>query len=767
MSKRSFTPALLLASALVGTLPAAAAFAKPSTAQSPSQDDDAVRARADALIAQMTPEEKAGQLTQFFHFAQFPPGNLEKGIEAGTVGAILFVTDPAATNRLQRIAMEKSRLKIPLLFGFDVVHGLHTIFPSPLALAASWDPAMVESVQKIAAAETRASGVHWTFAPMIDLARDARWGRMNEGSGEDPYLASAMAAAQVRGFQGGPLGQPGRVIAGPKHFVGYGASVGGRDYDAVDLSEDALWNDYIPPFKAAIDAGAGNIMAAYMPLNGVPAAGNKWLLTDILRDKLGFKGFVVSDANGVQNMVTQRFAADKEDAAVLAIKAGIDMEMNLPFGDAAMKRIPEAIKSGKLTQQQVDDAVRHVLEAKIRMGLFENPYVDETKTAAVLNNPANYVAARAAASRSAVLLKNEGGLLPLDRKGIKSVAVIGPLADSKRDTLGPWVFAQNNPSATTVLEGIRKKFGKAVRVDYSQGVQMPVRVNASPFATLDPRPKVPAIDEDAEMRRAVDMATKSDVAVLVLGEAFDMGGEVASRSEFTLPGRQQELLDAVVATGKPVVVMLMSTRPLNLKDTKAPAILDIWYPGSAGGDAAADLLVGDATPGGKLPISWIRSASQAPYTYAHLTSFQPDTADKRYFDASSKPTYPFGYGLSYTNFGYANLKVEKPTYKLGETVKVSVDVTNNGKRAGDEVAQLYIHQRYGTSARPVRELKGFQRISLKPGETRTVRFDLPAEQLRYWSAATRDWVQDQTMFDVWAGGDSDATLATKFEVTGK
>lgn len=766
MLNRKILPVSLLAAVAALPLTVPPASAKPGA--SLSQDDDAVRAKADALIAQMTLEEKAGQLTQFFHFSDFArDGKMELAIENGTVGALLFVTDPAATNRLQRVAMEKSRLKIPLLFGFDVVHGLHTIFPAPLGLAASWDPAMVEEVQKIAAAETRASGIHWTFAPMIDLARDARWGRTMEGAGEDPYLASVMASAQVRGFQGSAIGEKGRIIAGPKHFVGYGASVGGRDYDEVDLSEATLWNDYLPPFKAAIDAGAGNIMAAYMPLNGIPAAGNRWLLQEVLRDKLGFEGFVVSDANGVQNMVTQRFAADKSDAAVRAVGSGLDMEMNLPFGKAAMSMLPDAIRAGKISEAQVDNAVRRVLEAKIRMGLFENPYVDESKVANVFGNPLHYQAARKSAVRSAVLLKNEGELLPLDRKVIKSIAVIGPLADSERDTLGPWVFRQNKPTAKTILAGVKAKFGTSVRVDYSEGVRMPMRANPSPFAALDPRPKLPPIDEEAEFERAVNLAKNADVAVLVLGESYDMSGEVASRSELSLPGRQQELLDAVVATGKPVVILLMSTRPLNLQETRAAAILNLWYPGTAGGDAAADLLVGDATPGGKLPISWIKSAAHAPYTYAHLTSFQPDTANKRYFDDSNKPTFSFGYGLSYTQFGYANLKVEKASYKLGETVKVSVDVTNSGKREGDEVAQLYIHQRHGMSARPVRELKGFERITLKPGETRTIKFELSPDKLRYWSAASRDWVQDETTFDIWAGGDSNTTLQTSFEVRGK
>jgi beta-glucosidase len=731
-----------------------------------------VRARADALIARMTPEEKAGQLSQYFYMPELPAPMRKEADEALAttgVGAMLFVSDPAQANRLQHLAVDKTRLKIPILFGFDVIHGLHTIFPVPLGMAASWDPKVAEAAQSVAAAEARAVGIHWAFAPMVDIARDPRWGRIVEGAGEDPYLGAAMAAAQVQGFQGAYLGAPGHIIAGPKHFAGYGASLGGRDYDEVNLSDEELWNVYLPPFKAAVDAGAGNIMSAYMPLNGVPAAANRWLLTDVLRKTWGFKGFVVSDAAAVDSLVTQGFAADQADAATRAIKAGLDMEMVPPTLTAAMKTVPAALKDGRLSGAEVDDAVRAVLEAKIRMGLFEHPFVDESQAQAVLGDPAHLRLARDAAERSAVLLRNEGGLLPLDRARIRSLAVIGPLADSPRDTLGPWVFPANKPLSQSILAGLRAKLGPAVRVDYSEGVRMPARNIPFPFEQADlvsgAAKPAPPLDETAEIQRAVALARNADVAVLVLGEAQDMIGESASRSSLDLPGRQQELLDAVVATGKPVVVVLMSARPLDLKDTKAQAIMDIWYPGSAGGEAAADLLFGEATPGGKLPFTWIRSAAQAPNPYAHLLSHDVANADKRYWNGSSKPTYPFGYGLSYTRFRYANLRVDQPRHHRGEPVRVSVDLTNTGQRVGDEVAQLYIHQRYGTSARPVRELKGFQRVTLKPGETRTLTFTLKPDDLRYWSAATRDWVQDAAPFDLWVGGDSTASLAGRFDVT--
>ncbi len=738
-------------------------------AQAPLSDPE-VSARANALLAQMTPEEKAGQLNQYFYFAKYAPMAkfVIPAVKNGGVGAVLFETDPVEINRLQKIAVEQTRMKIPLLFGFDVIHGLRTIFPVPLGMAASWDPALVEQVQSVAASEARAVGIDWTFAPNLDIARDPRWGRIVEGAGEDPYLGSAMAVAQVRGFQGPYIGAPGHILAGPKHFAGYGAAMGGRDYDEVDLSQNQLWNVYLAPFKAAVDAGAGNIMSAYMGLNGVPASGNHWLLTTVLRDTWGFKGFVASDADAVNSLVRHGLASDPEDAAVRAVKAGVDMAMGQPSAKGVMDNLPNALAAGRITQAELDEAVRYVLEAKIRMGLFEHPYVDETKSEAVLNDPAHRALARIAAQRSVVLLKNENALLPLNRKVIRSLAVIGPLADNARDPIGSWAFAMNKPSGISILAGLRQKVGKNVRVEYSTGVNMPARLNPSPMGRADGTlPPPPKVDENVEIRHAVELAQNADVTVMVLGEEHNMSGEMASRASLDLPGRQQDLLDAVVATGKPVVVLLMSARPLSLHDTKAGAIMDIWYPGCEGAAAVADLLFGDAVPGGKLPITWIPSAAVAPMPYAHLTSHDPDNAEKRYWDVSNAPTYPFGYGLSYTSFDYANLKVERPRYAPGEPVNVSVDLTNTGKRKGDEVAQLYIHQRSGTSARPVRELKGFQRLTLKPGEKRTVQFTLRPQDLHYWSEVTRNWVQDEAVFDVLIGGSSKAELASSFEVGSK
>ena len=747
----------------LSALAASSAFAAPPAAP-PS--DTAIRARADALLAQMTPEEKAAQITTLFALPQMT-AIVDKRAAAGG-GSFLFVTDPRETNRLQHIAMDRTRLKIPLLFGFDVIHGFHTIFPVPIGQAASWDPAMLERDQAVAAAEARAVGIHWTFAPMVDIARDPRWGRIVEGAGEDPYLGSAIAAAQVRGFQGAHIGAPGHIIAGPKHFAAYGAALGGRDYEEANVSDADLWNVYLPPFKAAVDAGAGNIMSAYMPLNGIPATANRWLLSEVLRDTWHFKGWVVSDNEAVNGLKTHGFAVDAQQAAGKAISAGLGMEMAL--FNPAMNHLPDAVKAGQVSQASVDDAVRRVLEAKLRMGLFESPYVDEAKAAKVFGDPAHLAAARIAAERSAVLLRNEGALLPLDPAKLRAVAVIGGLADSPRDTLGPWAFPQPLPPAQSILAGLKAKLGAKTLVTYSPGVVIPERVNPSPFGvissmfdtTLAKRPK-PAADI-AGIADAVAAARQADVAIVVVGEASDQIGELASRSSFDLPGRQQELLDAVVATGKPTIVLVMNGRPLDLKETKAQAILDIWYPGSAGGAAVANLLTGDAVPGGKLPFTWPRNAAQLPMYYNHLTTHDPLNADKRYWNESNAPVYPFGFGLSYSTFTYANLAVDRARVAKDATVTVSVDLKNTGARTADEVAQLYLHQVSGTAARPVRELKGFQRVTLKPGETRTLRFRIGPEELRYWNAATKGWVIDPARFQVAVGGSSAVPFGTEFQV---
>jgi len=753
-----------------------------SRSEQTQQPDAAIRSRADELISGMTTAEKAGQLTQYFYFGfqrepeaeqasslapVSQPAMVEEILGRGEAGSLLFVTDPAEVNRLQRLTIDGNRLGIPALFGYDVIHGLRTIFPVPIAMAASWDPATIERGQAVAAREARAVGIHWSFAPMVDIARDPRWGRFIEGAGEDPVLGAAVAAAQVRGFQGAGVGSPERVIAGPKHFAGYGAALGGRDYDEVNLSDSELWNVYLPPFMAAVKAGAGNVMTAYMDLNGIPATGNRWLFTDVLRGLWGFEGFVVSDANAVRNLRTHGFAEDLTDAGARAVTAGVDMEMAM--ADPAYAYLPEAVKNGDASEETLDASVRRVLEAKLRLGLFDDPYVDEDRAREVLADPAHREVARIAAERSAVLLRNDGGLLPLNASNLGSIAVIGPLADSRRDTLGPWCFDYDLDETVTVLEGIRRSVGGETQILYAPGVRPAQRVFPSMFdmwpnnAPEDPE----GFDDDAELQRAVDLAREADVAVVVAGEWQNMIGEGASRSSLELPGRQLELLRAVVATGTPVVLLVLNGRPLDLRwaAENVPAILDIWYPGTQGGTAVANLLFGEVSPGGKLPFTWPRTVGQVPMVYAHTISHEPENQERRYWDEESTPLFPFGHGLSYARFAYGNLTIDRDTIAPDGSLTLSVNLTNTGERQADEVVQLYIHQRHGSASRPVRELKGFQRVSLGAGESRTVQFALGPAELRYWNAAVRDWVNDASTFDVWVGGDSTANLSTTFEVT--
>jgi beta-glucosidase len=752
--------------AWAGPVPVVAAPIGPAAITSARLGDEPVEQRVEALVGRMTLEEKIGQLTQVG--AILRGARPEDAVRKGEAASVLWLNDTKKFNAIQRVAVEESRLRIPLIFGLDVIHGYRTIFPVPLAMAASWDPAVEEKAQEIAAREARAAGVHWTFAPMVDVARDARWGRIVEGAGEDPYLGSAMAAAQVKGFQGSELGALDRVVACAKHFAAYGAAPGGRDYDSVYVPEGLLRNVYLPPFHAALKAGVGTFMSAYMDLNDVPAAANPFLLRDVLRKEWGFRGFVVSDAFAVGNLTVQGFASDPRDAAFRAFSAGLGMDM---ASGTYAGNLAGLVREGKLTAAQVDDAVRPVLALKIRLGLFEHPYADESRTEQVLSAPEHRAYARVAAQRSMVLLRNANGQLPL-RKGQGSLAVIGPLADSKEAMEGSWMPFGYVPAAVTILEGIRTKLGPGARVEYAKGPDIR-RDIPSFFDEFVPGPKKPAetpAEADAAFRKAREAPRGADVVVMALGETGDMSGEAASRSSLDLPGRQEELLEAVVATGKPVVLVLVNGRPLNISwaAEHVPAILEAWHPGSEGGNAVADVLFGDVNPGGKLPATFPRRTGQVPLYYAHNLSHQPEGSERyqsRYWDAPTTPLYPFGYGLSYTTFAYSKLRLDHPEVRVGQAVSVSVDVANTGALPGDEVAQLYIHQKSGSDSRPVRELKGFRRLGLGPGKTETVRFTLGPDELGYWSTRLGKWVQEAAVFDVWAGGDSTAQLHAELRVT--
>jgi beta-glucosidase len=733
------------------------------------------RPNAKDLLRQMTLEEKVAQLSQIpgFPVPEFvrQAGQPEDVVRKYGAGSVLWVSDPKEINRWQHIAVDESRLHIPILFGLDVIHGYHTIFPAPIAMASSWDPKMVEAAQTVAAREARAAGIAWTFAPMLDIARDARWGRMVEGAGEDPYLGAAMARAQVLGIQGTQPGYLDRVLACAKHFAGYGAADGGRDYDSSYIPEEQMWNTYLPPFKAAADAGVATFMSAYMDLNDVPATGNRWLLHDVLRDAWNYKGFVVSDALAVHSLITHGYARDGQDAASKAFTAGLNMDM---ASGTYMKFLAEAVQQKRISTQQIDEAVLPILEAKIRLGLFEHPYVDEARIPQVLNAPEHLELARTAVQRSVVLLRNEQNLLPLDKTKIKSIAAIGPLADAQLDLLGMWGAMVKPGPTVSILEGIKNKVGNSVQVEFAHGPNIrrdiPSFFENVPIVPIKEQPKQSPEQARKAMDDAVALAQRSDLAILVLGEIALMSGEAASRSSLKLSGGQEDLLEAVVATGKPVVLVLVNGRPLDITwaSDHVPAILETWYSGSQAGNGIADILFGDANPAGHLPVSWPRNSATLPLYYNHTRTHAPEDAPdftSRYWDVSSTPLYPFGYGLSYTTFSFENLKLSQAAAKVGSSLDVSVDVINTGSRAGDAVVQLYIHQQAGSASRPVRQLKGFQRVNLQAGAKQTVHFKLGPDELQFWSPATKQWVVEPEQFDVWVGENSQAKLHADFRLT--
>jgi beta-glucosidase len=725
----------------------------------PAIDPAAIRF-ANNLIKQMTLEEKIGQMSQIA-MNTGDRKSVEDGIRQGKIGSMLFLTDPVEINRLQKVAVDESRLHIPLIVGFDVIHGFRTIYPVPIGMAASWDPTVAETAQRMAAREASSVGIRWTFAPMVDIARDPRWGRIMEGAGEDPYLGSRMAEAQVHGFQGTDLANPDSILACVKHFAGYGAALGGRDYDSANISDDQLWNVYLPPYKAAVDAGAGSLMTAYMDLNSVPASGNSFLLRDVLRDKWKFKGFVVSDWESVKSLTTHGFSANNHDAAVRATNAGVEMEMT---SHTYRDELASAVKNNEVKLATIDDAVRDILVAKYRLGLFSHPYADIARSTAELVSPAQRAASRKAATETAVLLRNEGNLLPL-RKAPASIAVIGPLANSQADTMGSWSLAGHPSDTVTVLAGIRNRFASTTEIRSTTGVEIE-RVQPSIFDSQFSSPKPllkTAAERKTEFDHAIALVKSSDLTLMVLGEAQSMSGERASRASLSLPGEQQALLEAAVATGKPIVLILVNARPLDITwaSEHVPAILEVWYPGTEGGNAVADLLSGAANPGGKLPLTWPRSVGQIPIYYADNLTQIPYHPETRYWDESSAPLYPFGFGLSYSKFTLANLKADSTALHLNGQLPVSIDLENTTDVPGDEVVQLYTHQRSGSASRPVRELKGFRRIHLNAHEKQTVTFSLKASDLSFWSPVTHVWVTEPGAFDLWVGDSVQAEAHTQ------
>ena len=707
--------------------------------------DPVVAHKVDSVLSLMTLDEKAGQLCILG--ADHP--NLKQLIKEGKLGGTNGVLPGRNvgqyTHQMQTLALQ-SRLKIPLLFMGDVIHGFQTAFPVPLALAASWDPDLTRKTDSISAVEATASGVSWTFNPMIDIARDPRWGRIVEGAGEDPYLGSLIAAAAVKGYQGKSLASPHTMMATAKHFVGYGAAQAGRDYNTVNMPERELREVYLPPFEAAVKAGIGAVMPAFVSFNGVPVTANHFLLQDILRKELGFNGIVVSDYNAVTELQEHGVAASPAEADELAMKAGVDVDLH---SGSYMENLPLLVKEGKIPESLVDNAVRKVLTMKFELGLFDNPfrYSDSTLVANNVLPASHREAARKAACETFVLLKNEKNILPLSKK-IHSIAVIGPAADNKENLLGPVHALARPEDVVTVLKGIKNAVSPWTKVSYAEGT---------------------GYDTDSErgFPEAVQLAKNADVVVMVLGENNEMCGEGDSRASLQLPGNQLDLVKAVVKTGKPVVVVLVNGRPLavNWLNDHVPGILETWFPGTEGGNAIADVLFGDYNPSGKLPVTFPRSVGQVPIFYSHLNTGRPfDPNNKytsRYVDMPNTPLYPFGYGLSYTTFSISPVRLSTPNLNWNDTLKVSVTVANTGKRAGTEVVQLYTHQQVGSVSLPVKQLRAFRRVGLAPGESKEVTFPLTRKDLVILDKDMK-WNTEPGTFDVMVGSSSEVTNSAGF-----
>jgi beta-glucosidase len=740
------------------------AFVCPLTVSAQQLSDSEIERRVDALLQQMTIEEKAGQLTQMVGNS---PQTLDM-VKQGKVGSLLGVLGAKNNNDAQRVAVEQSRLKIPLILGYDVIHGYRTIFPVPLASASSFDLQLIENAERVAAKESTAAGLKWAFAPMVDIARDPRWGRIVEGAGEDPYLGSMIAAARVRGFQGKDIADPESVVACAKHYVAYGAVEGGRDYNTTDISEQLLREVYLPPFHAAVDAGVGTLMSAFNDLNGVPATANHHTLTDILHGEWKFDGFVVSDYDAVHELIPHGTAADELQAALEGVTAGVDMDM----ADADyIKHIPDLVKSNKLPIGVVDEAVRRVLRIKIKAGLFEHPYTDANREKTELLTPENLEVSRKLGVESMVLLQNNHDLLPLKKN--QTIAVIGPLADDKASQLGSWAGNGQAKDAITPLAALREKMG-ADHVVYAKGVDIPPFEKALGAGVAAPAPpsatgvgNEETDNKPASIEDAVNAAQKAQVVVMFVGELAGMTGEASSRASLDLPGDQMKLIDAVLATRKPVVLVLESGRPLDIRWAldRAPAIIQAWYLGSQAGNAIAQTLLGDASPSGRLPLSWPRSIGQIPVYYNHKNTGRPTAPDRwktGYLDFSKEPLFPFGYGLTYTKFKYGNLKSDSSVSRDG-ALHVSAEIENVGKREATEVVQLYVRDRVAPTSRPVRELKGFQRVTLTPGERKTVEFTVKANDLGSYDPEMH-WSVPTGTYDVWVAPDSASGIQGTFAV---
>jgi beta-glucosidase len=693
-------------------------------------------------LSQMTLEEKIGQMTQYnINMSD----EIKQMVREGKIGSFLNFRNTEATNAMQKIAVEESRLGIPIIFGNDVVHGYRTIFPIPLGEASSWDPDLVKKAASIAAKEAASAGTHWTFAPMVDIARDPRWGRIAEGSGEDPYLGSVMAAARVTGFQGQDLADPSTIVACPKHYVAYGGAEAGKDYNTVDISLRTLREVYLPPFEAAIKAGAVTIMSAFNDLNGVPCTANKFTLTEVLRHEWDFKGFVVSDWKSITELLNHGIAETPAGAGIKALSAGVDMDME---GYAYINNLAESIRQGKVSEEQINQAVRRILRVKFKLGIFDNPFTDPERAKEIILCKEHIETAREVARKSIVLLKNENNLLPLKRN-IKSIAVIGPLANDRQSPLGAWHCEGRAEDVVTLLEGIKSQVSPQTTVHFVKGCEIEGKKNTN-------------------ISEAVKIAQQAEIAILAVGEHAYMSGEASSRSSLDLPGIQEELVKAIHKTGIPVVMVLMNGRPMSISwaAQNIPAILETWFLGIQCGNAIADVIFGDYNPGGKLPVTFPRSVGQVPIYYYHKNTGRPPTEHKftsKYMDMPVTPLFPFGYGLSYTEFKYSDLQISPQKIGTDETVNISVEVKNVGDRDGDEVVQLYIQDVVASVTRPVKQLMGFKRITLDREKSQMVEFNLTQEMLGFYGN-NMEYVVEPGLFKVWVGTNSAEGLESSFEL---
>lgn len=727
-----------------------------------------------ALMTKMTLEEKIGQLnlptSGDITTGQANSSDVAKKIMEGKVGGLFNIKSVQKIREVQKVAIEKSRLKIPLLFGMDVIHGYETTFPIPLGLSCTWDMNLIQRSARIAAQEASADGINWTFSPMVDIARDPRWGRVSEGSGEDPYLGAQIAKAMVKGYQGDNFSSNNTILSCVKHFALYGAPEAGRDYNTVDMSRVRMYNDYFPPYKAAVDAGVGSVMASFNEIDGIPATGNKWLMTDVLRKQWGFKGFVVTDYTGIMEM-TYHGIGDMQQVSAQALKAGIEMDM---VSEGFLTTLKKSLVEGKVTQAQIDHAVKLILNAKYDLGLFKDPYkyCDLSRAQSEIYTQSNRDEARKIASQSLVLLKNKGQLLPLKKSG--TIAVVGPLADAKENMAGTWSVATKQENSIPLIAGIRNAVGSAAKVLYAKGSNLDDDPAFEERATMfgktlhrDQRTKAELTNE------ALAVASQSDVIIAAIGESAEMSGECSSRTNLEIPQTQKELLQALLKTGKPVVLVLFNGRPLvlNQEESTVPAILDVWFAGSEAGYAIADVLFGDENPSGKLTTTFPRSVGQIPIYYSHKNTGRPlgnkdgifEKFKSNYLDERNEPLFPFGFGLSYTTFNYSNLHLSATKINSKQTLKVSIEVTNTGNYDGKEVVQLYTRDVVGSETRPLRELKGFRKISLKKGEKQTVTFDITAEDLKFFNSDLQH-IAEPGEFEVFVGTDSNADNKAKFEL---